>query len=161
MIKIIEIPVLQIDEFWKLHFKYLVEDKIIDPDDYEYFSGDEYRSIIKKHMLRDIDKHHMVYFIKNDIKVGASQFNTYQSEDGKCFILDFWIFEEFRNKGLGHECYKILEEYTKNDGAKYYEINYSNDNNYRFWLSLGFKANGVDEYNMPLMVKCKAKDYEK
>jgi RimJ/RimL family protein N-acetyltransferase len=153
MIEIIEIPVENIEEFWEIQFKYLVEDNIIEPDDYDYFSGNEYRTTIKNHMIKEIDKLHMVYFVKNDIKIGACQFKTYQSEDGKCFILDFWLFDNYRNKGLGHECFKALEKYTKSDGAKYYEINYSNDNNHRFWLRIGFIDNGIDEYNVPLMIK--------
>jgi len=153
LIKIIEIPVENIDEFWNIQFKYLVDDNIIEKEDFDYFSGDEYRTIIKNHMIRETDKHHMVFFTKDDIKVGACQFNTYQSEDGKCFILDFWIFDKFRGKGLGHECFEALDKYTKNDGAKYYVINYSNENNHRFWLSVGFVDNGIDEYNVPLMMK--------
>jgi len=81
MIEIIEIPVENIEEFWEIQFKYLVEDNIIEPDDYDYFSGNEYRTTIKNHMIREIDKLHMVYFVKNDIKIGACQFKTYQMEN--------------------------------------------------------------------------------
>lgn len=43
-----EIPVERIDEFWNIHFKYLIDDGIIsDEEDKEYFSGEEYRGIIK------------------------------------------------------------------------------------------------------------------
>lgn len=99
MITIEEIPVERIDDFWTIHMNYLVEDEIIDdPEDIDYFSGDEYRSIIKSHMLRENDKHHMVYFVNEDICIGAAQYNTYQSEDGKCFVLDFWVFPEYRGK---------------------------------------------------------------
>ncbi len=84
MITIEEIPVERINEFWTIHLKYLVDDGIIDdPEDIEYFSGDEYRVVIKNHMIRDNDKHHMIYFIDEDIRIGAAQFNTYQSENGK------------------------------------------------------------------------------
>lgn len=80
MIEIEEIPVEHIDDFWKIHLKYLVEDEIIDDEeDIEYFSGDEYRDIIKANMTREKDKHHMVYFVDGDNKVGAAQYNTYQS----------------------------------------------------------------------------------
>ena len=61
-IRIKEIPVSQIDDFWKIHLKYLVDDDIIsDEEDIAYFSGDEYRGIIKAHMERAVDKHHMIY----------------------------------------------------------------------------------------------------
>lgn len=154
MIEIQEIPVEQIDDFWKIHFQYLTEDGIItDEEDREYFSGEEYRGIIKAHMLRDMDRHHMVYFVRGGEKTGAAQYNTYQSEDGKCFILDFWVFPPFRGNGMGHRCFEALERHTRADGAKYYELNSEKEDSIRFWKSLGFVENGRDEYDMPLFIK--------
>lgn len=153
-IRIEEIPVEEIDEFWKVHFRYLVEDGIIeDEEDKEYFAGSEYRDVIKAHMLRDVDKHHMVWFVRRGTRIGAAQYCTYQSEDGKCFLMDFWVFPEFRGKGTGHWCFEALERYTQSDGAVYYEINCEKENAHRFWLSLGFRDSGMDEYDMPLMRK--------
>ena len=154
MITIEEIPIENIEEFWQIHLRYLIDDAIIeDEEDIDYFSGSEYRDIIKAHMIREKDRHHMVYFVDGNTKIGAAQYNTYQSEDGKCFILDFWIFPEFRGKGKGHECFYMLEKYTKADGAEYYEINSQKEDSIRFWKSLGFIENGVDEYDMPLFIK--------
>ncbi len=154
MITIEEIPVDNINDFWKIHFKYLMDDGIIDdPEDIEYFSGDEYRGIIKNHMVRDNNKHHMVYFLNGKTRIGAAQYNTYQTEDGKCFILDFWVFPEHRGNGTGHACFEALEKYTKSDGAIYYELNSMKDDSIRFWKSIGFVENGRDEYDMPLFVK--------
>ena len=154
MITIEEIPIEKINDFWSIHLKYLIDDEIIDDlEDIEYFSGNEYRSIIKNHMARKIDKHHMVYFIDGDKRIGAAQYNTYKSEDGKCFILDFWVFPEYRGNGAGHRCFDALEEYTKADGAVYYEINSSKENSIRFWKSIGFVEDGQDEYDMPVFSK--------
>ncbi len=156
-ITIEEIPVERIEEFWNIHLKYLVRDGIIsDEEDKEYFSGEEYRGIIKMHMQRAVDRHHMVYFVEGRKKIGAAQYSTYASKDGKCFILDFWLFPEFRNKGLGHKCFRILEQYTKEDGAVYYEINSTKEDSVRFWKSLGFTENGKDEYDIPLYIKKEA-----
>ncbi len=74
-------------------------------------------------MLRERDQHHMVYFLRGGERIGAAQYNTYQSEDGKCFILDFWVFPPYRGNGTGHACFAALEAYTRADGAAYYEIN--------------------------------------
>lgn len=153
LIKIIEIPVERAQEFWDLHINYLVDDQIIEPEEYAYFSGTKYRSYLEKLMKREVNRHHMIYFEKDGEKIGACQFIIYQTEDGKCFILDYWIFQDFRNRGLGRECFRVLEEYTKQYGAEYFEINYSKEDNHRFWLSLGFVDNGFDEFNMPLMIK--------
>lgn len=154
MITIEEISVEEIAYFWMLHEKYLVEDAIIsDAEDIAYFSGEEYRGTIKAHMLRKTDRHHMVYFNDGTERIGAAQYNTYQSEDGKCFILDFWVFPAFRGNGTGHRCFYALEAYTRADGAKYYALNSEKESAVRFWKSLGFSENGKDEYGMPLFLK--------
>lgn len=154
MIRIEEIPVESLDEFWKSHITYLIVDEIItDEEDIDYFKGEEYREILKNHMLRDVDKQHMIYFVQNEQRIGAASYCTYQSEDGKCFILDYWIFSEYRGNGTGHKCFEALEQYTKVDGAKYYELNSTKENSIRFWKSLGFVENGKDEYDMLLLVK--------
>ena len=154
MIRIEEIPVERIDEFWNIHIKYLIDDEIItDQEDIDYFKGEEYRGILKNHMVRDIDKQHMVYFVRGEQRIGAASYCTYQSEDGKCFILDYWIFPEYRGNGTGHKCFEALEQYTKMDGAKYYELNSTKENSIRFWKSLGFVENGKDEYDMLVLMK--------
>ena len=153
-VEIEEIPVERIDEFWDIHFCYLVDDDIIEDDeDKEYFQSGEYRDVIRAHMVREVDRHHMVYFVRDGVRIGAAQYNTYQSEDGKCFVLDFWVFPQFRGNGTGHRCFEALERYTKWDGAVYYELNSTKENAVRFWKSLGFVENGVDEYEMPVMVR--------
>lgn len=155
MIKIEEIPVERIDEFWDIHIRYLIDDEIItdEEEDIDYFKGEEYRGILKSHMLRDVDRHHMVYFVQDEQRIGAASYCTYQSEDRKCFILDYWVFPEYRGNGTGHRCFEALEQYTKMDGAKYYEINSTKENSIRFWKSLGFVENGKDEYDMLVLVK--------
>ncbi len=154
MIRIEEIPVERIQEFWKIHIQYLVDDGIIsDEEDIAYFTGEEYRGILKDHMMRDVDQHHMVYFCRDTERIGAASYCTYQSEDGQCFIMDFWVFPPFRGNGTGHRCFEVLQQYTKADGAKYYELNSMKEDSIRFWKSLGFVENGLDEYDMLLLIK--------
>lgn len=154
MIKIEEIPLERIEEFWDLHIQYLTRDGIItDPEDEEYFRGGEYRGIIKAHMERSVDRHRMVYFVRSGLRIGAAQYNIYDSEDGKCFVLDFWVFPEFRGGGTGRCCFEALERETTAQGATYFELNCEKENAHRFWQSLGFADHGVDEYDMPVMVK--------
>lgn len=160
-VEIEEIPVERIDEFWNIHMPYLIGDSIIDDEeDEEYFRSGEYRDVIRSHMVRSVDRHHMVYFVRDGERIGAAQYNTYQSADGKCFILDYWVFPQFRGNGTGHACFEALEQYTKSDGAVYYEINCTKENAVRFWKSLGFIENGVDEYDMPLMVRMDSKNID-
>lgn len=153
-IQIEEITYEKIDEFWDEHIKYLVTDGIIsDKEDIDYYKGSHYRGILESHMKREPDKQHMVYFIQDGVRIGAASYCTYKSEDGKCFILDYWVFPEFRGNGTGHRCYEALEKYTRADGANYYELNSEKDASVRFWKTLGFIPNGVDEYDMPLFIK--------
>lgn len=153
-IQIEEILYENVGEFWDDHIKYLVTDGIIsDKEDIDYYKGSHYRGILESHMKREPDKQHMVYFIQDGVRIGAASYCTYKSEDGKCFILDYWVFPEFRGNGTGHRCYEALEKYTRADGAKYYELNSEKDASVRFWKSLGFIPNGVDEYDMPLFIK--------
>ena len=154
MISIEEIPAERINEFWEIHIRYLVEDGIIsDEEDIDYFTGEEYRGILENHMIRGTDQQHMVYFCRDGERIGAASYCTYQSEDGKCFILDFWVFPQFRGNGTGHRCFEVLEQYTKADGATYYELNSEKEDSIRFWKSIGFVENGKDEYDMLLLVK--------
>ncbi len=146
MITIEEIPISSIDEFWDIHYKFLIDDEIItSEEDKKYFSSAKYRDLIKSHMLRSKDIHHMIYFVEDSIRIGAAQYCIYQSEDGKCFILDFWLFSEFRGSGCGYKCFEALEVYTKNDGAVYYQLNSNKEKAIKFWLNNQFKYIGNDQ----------------
>jgi len=154
MINIEEIPIERINEFWEIHIRYLIDEGIIsDEEDIAYFTGKDYRGILEDHMIRSTDKQHMVYFCQDGKRLGAASYCTYQSEDGKCFILDYWVFPQFRGNGTGHRCFEVLEQHTKADGAKYYELNSMKEDSIRFWKSIGFVENGKDEYDMLLLVK--------
>lgn len=154
MIGIEEIKPDALSAFWNAHIRYLIDDGIIsDEEDVEYFSGDEYRDIIAAHMQRECDRHHIVYFIRDGERIGAASYCTYHSEGGKCFILDFWVFPAFRRCGTGHHCFEALEQYAKEDGATFYELNSEKPDSVRFWKSLGFIENGTDEYGMPLFIR--------
>ena len=63
------------------------------------------------------------------------------------------MFPEYRGNGTGHDCFEALERYTKADGALYYELNSEKEDSIRFWESLGFVENGVDEWDMKVFVK--------
>lgn len=153
LIEIQEIDKQHINEFWDLHWKYINKDLFSEKEDSEYFRSEEYRGAIKRLMQRETDRAHLIYFLEKGVRVGCCQFVTYKSEDGKCFILDYWVFEQFRGKGVGHRCFLSLCQYVKADGAKYFEINAPNERSRSFWKSLGFFENGVDEYGELLMKK--------
>ena len=149
-----ELPVERLDEFWAIHLPYLIDDGIIDDEeDIEYFSGEEYRGILREHMLREKDKQRFAYFIENGERIGAVSYCIYESEDGKCFMLDFWVFDEFRGNGTGRRCFEAFEAHAKAQGAVCFELNSTKPDSVRFWKSLGFTENGADEWDMPLYIK--------
>lgn len=77
----------------------------------------------------------------------------YTSEDGKCFIMEYCVYPEYRGKGMGRECADVLLDWARANGALYAELNYGgNDRRLRFWKSVGFIENGVDEWGEPLML---------
>lgn len=156
MITIEEISKENIGVFWALHWEYLNRD-IFGPNDAEddkaYFLSEDYRGRIELFMDRMPDKAHLVYFIRRGLRIGCAQYITYKSEDGKCFILDFWVFPEYRGNGTGHLCFEELLRYAKEDCAAYFEINTASERARRFWQSLGFEDDGIDEYGDPLMKK--------
>lgn len=150
-----EVSAQEIQSFWQAHYQYLLADGIIqDEEDKEYFQSREYRDVIRAHLCREADRHHLAWFVENGTRIGAVSYCTYQSEDGKCFVLDFWVFPEFRGCGAGHRCFEALMAHTKRDGAGYYEINCDGrPDRLRFWKSNGFAENGMDEYGCPLLIR--------
>ena len=77
----------------------------------------------------------------------------YTTEDGKCFLMEFCVYPEFRGNGTGKECAKVLLNWAKENGAFYAELNYGGDiRRERFWQSAGFMRNGFDEWGDPLMI---------
>src|SRR5574344_325873 len=154
MIKIEEITLADINDFWKAHIDCLLDDEMISSkEDISYFSGRRYRGLLEEHMVREKDKQHMAYFLRDGIRIGAVSYCTFQSEDGKCFILDFWVFPSYRGGGTGHKFFRAFFEHAKAGGALYYALNCDKESSHRFWLSLGFADNGVDDYGAQLMIK--------
>lgn len=159
MIFIKEVLKSNIDEYWALHWEYLNRDIFpyvtlgapLTIEDYEYFRSPNYRGVMEKYMDRLPDQAHFVYFYQDESRIGCAQYVTYKSEDGKCFLMDFWVFPEYRGNKTGHKCYTALKDYVKNDGATYIQINVSNQRNRNFWLSIGFIDDDLDEWEQPLM----------
>lgn len=159
MIIIKEISKDNIEEYWTLHWEYLNRDIFpyetlvaeSDSEDREYFRSEQYRGTMEKYMDREPDKAHFIYFYQDDMRIGGAQYVTYKSEDGKCFLMDYWVFPEYRGNGTGHRCYSSLRDYVKKDSATYIEINVSNEQNHRFWSGIGFVDDGFDEWGAPLM----------
>ena len=142
--------------FWEQLHSYHKRDIFPDPEDENlkhFLSDTEYRVQIEHVHNRLQDRCYYLFFERNGQDIGFALPAIFTSEDGKCFILEFCIFPEFRGGGTGRECAAVLLEWAKEHGARYAELNYDGDERrLRFWKRVGFVENGVDEWGEPLML---------
>ena len=142
--------------FWEQLHSYHKRDIFPDPEDENlkhFLSDTEYRVQIEHVHNRLQDRCYYLFFERNGQNIGFALPVIFTSEDGKCFILEFCIFQEFRGGGTGRECAAVLLEWAKEHGARYAELNYGGDERrLRFWRRIGFVENGVDEWGEPLML---------
>lgn len=122
-------------------------------EDREYFLGAEYCNTIKKIHDRPQDRCRYLFFRRNGQYIGFAMPVIYTTEDGKCFIMEFCVYPEFRGNGTGKECARVLLNWARENGALYAELNYGrSDRRLHFWEDAGFKKNGADEWGEPLML---------
>ena len=145
--------------FWEQLRTYHKRDIFPDPDseDLEYFLGSEYHDRMMKIHSRSQDRCYFLFFCQNGQEIGFALPVIYTTEDGKCFIMEFCVYPEFR--GNGKECVRVLLDWAKEHGALYAELNYgSNERRQHFWESVGFIENGADEWGEALMLLPPAED---
>lgn len=141
--------------FWEQLHAYHKRDIFPDPgsEDLEYFFGCEYYAHIMKIFCRPQDRCFFLFFQRNGQDIGFTMPVIFTSEDGKCFIMEYCIYPEFRGNGTGKECARVLLNWAREHGALYAELNYgSNKRRQHFWESVGFIDNGADEWGEPLMI---------
>ena len=141
--------------FWEQLHTYYKRDMFPDPnaEERDYFLGDEYRSTMQQIHDRTQDRCYYLFFQRNGQDIGFALPVIYASEDGKCFIMEFCVYPEYRGNATGKECAKVLLNWAEENCVLYAELNYGgNDRRLRFWKSVGFIENGVDEWGEPLMI---------
>lgn len=142
--------------FWQQLRIYFIRDIFPNPEDEdrEYFLSDtEYRADMQKIHDRPQDRCHYLFFHRHGQDIGFAMPVIFNTEDGKCFIMEYCVYPEFRGSGTGKACAAVLIDWARENGALYAELNYgSNERRFRFWESLGFVENGVDEWGEPLMI---------
>ncbi len=143
-----------IEKFWSELHTYHKRDIFPDPadEDREYFLDDsQYRSHIDARCQREHDRCHRLFFRRKGVDIGFALAVIYDSEDGKCFLMEFCVFPEYRG-GTGSECAAEFLAWGRGNGAKYFELNYDTEQRRRFWERSGFRLNGRDEWGVPLML---------
>ena len=147
--------------FWEQLHIYHKRDIFPDPEseDLEYFLGSEYYDHMMKIHSRPQDRCHFLFFHRNRRDIGFAMPVIYTTEDGKCFIMEYCVYPEFRGNGTGKECARVLLDWAKENGALYAELNHgSNERRRHFWETVGFIENGADEWSEPLMILPPAED---
>ena len=152
---------VEITRFWEQLYQYFKRDILTGKqiEDLEYFLGSEYHGHMMQLHNRQQDRCSFLFFCRNGQDIGFAMPVIYNTEDGKCFIMEFCVYPEFRGNGTGRECAGVLLEWAKEHGALYAELNYGNNQRRRhFWESVGFVENGADEWGDPLMILPPAED---
>lgn len=136
-------------KFWDLFNTYINElsrnISIGDEFDREYFYSDEYRDAVEQLRTRAVNPLR-IYLIETSGIVGFCMYVTYFDEQGKCFLMEYYMEPEYRNLGFGKRAYSEIEQYIKEEGAAFIELTPTNEANLRFWSGLGFEITGdMDE----------------
>lgn len=124
-----------------------------DEEEQRYFLSGEYREAIEALCARETDPVRRVFFTADGNEVGFAVYVIYTGEDGKCFVLNFCIYPQYRCRGVGAACFAALEAKTECEGAEYFELNVAYSRSARFWQRQGFLPNGLDEYGVPLLCR--------
>ncbi len=142
--------------FWEQLFRYFRRDIFPDPEDEarDHFLNDpQYRSSIQNCHDREQDRCHYLFFHRDGQDIGFAMPVIFDTEDGKCFIMEFCVYPEFRGNGTGKACANLLLDWAKEHGASYAELNYGSDERrLRFWQRVGFIQNGADQWGDPLLL---------
>lgn len=124
-----------------------------DNKELEYFLGSEYHEHMMKIHSRSQNRCFFLFFHRNEQDIGFAMPIIFTTDDGKCFIMEFCVFPEFRGNGTGRKCARVLLDWAKEHGALYAELNYGGDKwQQHFWESVGFIENGADEWGESLMI---------
>lgn len=119
----------------------------------EQFLASDYREHMQSVHDRPQDQCYYLFFSRNEQDIGFAMPVIFTSEDGKCFIMEFCVYPEFRGNGTGRECARVLLEWAREHGGLYAELNYAGDERREhFWESVGFIVNGADQWGEPLMI---------
>jgi len=140
--------------FWDKLYEHFRRDVFPDANDEDlaYFAGPKYRNAIERLHERETDPLHYLFFQRQGTDIGFAMCVIYTSEDGKCFILEFGIYPEFRGNGTGRSCASALLAWAKQRGAAYYALNADTEQRQRFWGYSGFRLAGEDENGLPLLI---------
>lgn len=140
--------------FWARLKEYFEQDMFPDPqdEDREYFLGADYRTGADRLHAQAKDPLRYLLFERGGEKIGFVMATVYESEGGRCFLMEFCVLPPFRGNGTGRACAKAFEQWAKAEGAEYIELNAHTEQRKRFWRSVGYQDNGRDDWGDPALM---------
>lgn len=155
MIQIRECQGHQEEEFfWEKLKEYFERDMFPDPEDEdrEYFLGSDYSGTAMKMHQQEKDRLRYLLFERDGEKIGFVMAMIYDTQDMRCFLMEFCVFPEFRGNGVGRACARLFEQWAYGEGAAYIELNAHTEQRQRFWKSVGYVDNGRDDWGDPSLM---------
>ena len=92
-----------------------------------------------------------LFFAQNEEIVGFVMYCIYASEDGKCFVFDFYVMPHLRCQGAGSAFFALFKAQAMHEGAAYFELNTHCVRAFRFWKRQDFLENGTDDAGVILL----------
>ena len=141
--------------FWEQLYAYYRRDIQFQPGSEEeaYFLDEsQYRAQIDCAHNRQHNRCYYLLLSREHQDIGFALAAYYDTEDRKCFLMEFCVLPEFRGNGTGFQCAQAFLDWTKTIGASYTELNCDTQQRRRFWSRSGFQSNGVDEWGEQLMI---------
>lgn len=139
------------ERFWRGLREYFERD-IFPGEENCYHCSEEYKKNIETLHARRFNPAKYLFFRRGGQEIGLALTVIYDTEDGKQFILEFCVYPEFRGNGTGAACAEALLSWGRENGAKFAELNCSDERRERFWSRFGFMRNGVDAQGESLML---------
>ena len=88
-----------------------------DREELAYFLGEEYRGQIEALRKRERDPLHFLFLRRDEEEIGFAMPVIYDSEDGKCFLLEFCVYPDFRGKGAARLLANAARDWCRERGV--------------------------------------------
>ena len=104
--------------FWEQLHAYHKRDIFTDSDkeELEYFLGQAYRDHMMNIYGRPQNRCLFLFFHRGGQDIGFAMPVIFTTEDGKCFIMEFCVYPEFRGSGTGKACAGTAASFLGIDG---------------------------------------------
>lgn len=157
-----EMKLITLDEemqsFWSMFDTYINElaNNATQGDGIEldYYNSSEYRDAVDLIRKRDENPIRLHLIFSEDTLVGFSMYQLLFDTDKNCCLMEYYIADEHRGKGLGKIAYDELEKIIEIEGVESIELTPTNEINRRFWEARGYcMTDEIDEDNKHIFKK--------